>query len=327
MAKLTKVIRPQGSTLIEAREYVIAKGWDKPPVISDDWWLDIAGAAESMDYRRWEFPLPSWDDDARARGHRIGQTALQETWRYDADDLPITQVTPPEQVHDFITSSTGLLDTCLQYPIWAIDYAPQLAMPGFGGPLEEEIERLYQAALTAPADKLGRRSPEGLALRAPDFWNMDPGLVACHYVQGELMGPSTTFYDTIDIAIWLLSGASLWLPDPARAFLTRGMIEWATWPWNRHSRYHDEVDFEPIEVTGALATRLYSARSAETVRITRKIRTDMEHRLGFTARLLRLPESGSDLADLFLEAGFIDGFFEREAKPKSNRKTTRRSTE
>jgi hypothetical protein len=323
--KLTKVIRPQGSSLIEARDFLIEKGWETPPVISDDWWLDMAGAAESnsdesaMGWGRWGFPLPLWDNNARARGRRIGQAALQELWKFEAGDRPITQLTPPEQVHDFIATTMGLLETCLAYPTYVIEYAPQLVLPGFGGPLESEIERQYQVAV-AYGDTSGRARPEQFALRAPDFWNMDPGLVACHFVQGDIFGPTTTFYETIDIAIWLLSDASSWLPAPARAFLTQGMIEWGVWPWHEGNwDYQQEFGFTPNESTGAFLHRLYQARGAATFRFTRKIRADMEHRFGFTAGLLGLPESGGELADRFLAAGFIEGFFEERAKRKSNR--------
>lgn len=308
VAKLGKVIRPQGSSLIEAREYLIEKGWQNPPIISEDWWLDMAGAAESYDSARWSFPLPSWDDEAQARGRRIGQAALQESWKFTADNQRISQVTPPEEVHEFILSQPGLLDTCLEHSDYLIEYAPQLVIPGFGGPLEGEIERLYQNAMA-------HRSPRDwrvqFALRAPDFSDIEPAHVACHYVQGELMGPSTTFYEEIDIALWLLSDASGWLPDPTREFLTQGMIEWPVWPWHHHRwRSQEQFGFVASEDTGALSKRLHHARSAETVRITRRIRADMEHRFGFTAQLLGLPETSDDLVDRFIAAKFIEGWFE-----------------
>jgi hypothetical protein len=327
VAKLGKVIRPQGSSLIEAREYLIEKGWESPPVISDDWWLDMAGAAESnsdgsaVGWGRWGFPLPPWDDEARARGRRIGQAALQESWKFAAEDQRISQVTPPEQVHDFIRLHPGLLETCLEHATYVIEYAPQLVIPGFGGPLEEEIKRIYQIAAAYRADRV---EPEQFALRAPDFYNMDPALVACHYVQGGIMGPSTSFYEQIDIAVWLLSAASRWLPGRTRGFLTQGMIEWAVWPWQGHQwRYQDEFGFVDSEDTGALSARLYHARSADTVRITRKIRADMEHRFDFTAQLLDLPETGVELADRFLEAKFIEGWFEDREERRARRRTAR----
>lgn len=318
VAKLTRVVRPQGSSLIEAREYLIEKGWRNPPVISDDWWLDMAAQSsldESGAWERWEFPLPPWDDDARARGHRIAQAALQEAWRSAARVQRISQVTPPEQVHDFIRSHPGLLDTCLDHATFVIEYAPQLAIAGFGGPLEEEIERLYQIAVK---HRTGRIDPEQFALRAPDFWNMDPALVACHYVQGALMGPSTSFYQPIDIALWLLSDASTWLPDAARKFLTRGMIEWPVWPWYKFNwRFSGDFGFVDIAATGALSDRLYHARSAETVRVTRTIRADMEHRFEFASQLLGLPETGSELVQRFLKEGFIEGWFEERRERRA----------
>lgn len=315
VVRLGKVIRPKGSSLVEAREYLIEQGWGNPPVISDDWWLDMAGAAESnadgsaMGWGRWGFPLPPWSDEAEARGRRIGQAALQESWMAAAADQRISQVTPPEKVHEFIRSHPGLLDTCLKHTTYAIQYAPQLLIPGFGGPLEDEIDRLYQIAAADEPDR--RDEADQFALRAPDFWSMDPSLVACHYVQGALMGPSTSFYEQIDIALWLLSDASRWLPASVREFLTQGMIEWAVWPWHEHQRrYQYEFGFVDSEDTGALSERIYQARRAGTLRITRAIRADMEHRFGFTARLLGLPETGGELANRFLEAKFIEGWFE-----------------
>lgn len=46
--RLVAVIRPQGSTLVIARDHLLEWGCS-PPVISDDWWLDVAAAAESND--------------------------------------------------------------------------------------------------------------------------------------------------------------------------------------------------------------------------------------------------------------------------------------
>ncbi|PFG15974.1 TIR domain-containing protein [Propionicimonas paludicola] len=315
--KLAKVIRPQGSSLIEARDYLIERGWESPPVISDDWWLDMASEASydrSGVWERWEFPLPPWDNDARARGHRIAQAALQNAWRSAANDQRISQLTPPERVHEFIRSHPGLLDTCLKHVSFVVEYAPQLAITGFGGPLEQEIERSYQVAV-----ERGRRSvSEQLALHAPDFFGMDPAYVACHYVQGSLMGPSTSFYEPIDVALWLLSDTSTWLPSSTRAFLTQGMIEWHMWPWDANNlRFANDFGFRGIPATGALFERLYQARSAETVRITQAIRSDMEHRFGFTSQLLNLPETGSELTQRFIDARFIEGWFEGRRKTRA----------
>ena len=46
--RLLRVIRPHSSTLVIARNHLLGWGY-KPPVISDDWWLDVAASAESND--------------------------------------------------------------------------------------------------------------------------------------------------------------------------------------------------------------------------------------------------------------------------------------
>jgi hypothetical protein len=75
--RLAAVIRPQGSTLIVARDFLIDRGFE-PPVVTDDWWLDIAAASEfngvqgtfqeAMGWGRWGFPLPDYMSDPAERG-------------------------------------------------------------------------------------------------------------------------------------------------------------------------------------------------------------------------------------------------------------------
>jgi len=82
--RLTEVIRPRGSTLIVARDFLIDRGFE-PPVVTDDWWLDIAAASESKDmegtfqeamgWGRWGFPLPAYTSDPAERGVRLGWAA------------------------------------------------------------------------------------------------------------------------------------------------------------------------------------------------------------------------------------------------------------
>src|SRR5690348_2973684 len=55
-AGLLKVIRPERSALVVARDILIRYGY-QPPVISDDWWLDVIEGAGSQDYRRWCLPV------------------------------------------------------------------------------------------------------------------------------------------------------------------------------------------------------------------------------------------------------------------------------
>lgn len=111
--RLAAVIRPHGSTLVIAREHLIDYGWT-PPVISDDWWLDVAAASESNDleggfqepmgWGRWGFPLPERSKVPEDRGWRMACAAMQMTWQEAAESRPITQITHPDLVHEFIGS-------------------------------------------------------------------------------------------------------------------------------------------------------------------------------------------------------------------------------
>jgi hypothetical protein len=109
---IARVVRPRGSTLVFARDYLIDKGMT-PPVISDDWWLNVAAAAESnpmegdfqesMGWGRWGFPLPPRSEVPEKRGLRLAWAALQMAWQSDAEARPISQVTHP----DSYMSSSG----------------------------------------------------------------------------------------------------------------------------------------------------------------------------------------------------------------------------
>jgi hypothetical protein len=77
VSRLAAVIHPDGSTLVIARDHLLDYGCN-PPVISDDWWLDVAAAAESNDmegdfqepmgWGRWGFPLPERSKVPTERG-------------------------------------------------------------------------------------------------------------------------------------------------------------------------------------------------------------------------------------------------------------------
>lgn len=191
--RLAATIRPDGSTLVIAREHLLDYGYN-PPVISDDWWLDVAAASESNDmegdfqeamgWGRWGFPLPERSKLPEERGRRMAHAAMQMMWQQEADTRPITQITPPELVHDFIASHPGLEETCADNLPYLISYAPQLVIRDFGGPYEQAIQSSYQRSLAAGAlrraknDRSGTaittdgRSPtcdEEFALRDPEF--------------------------------------------------------------------------------------------------------------------------------------------------------------
>lgn len=333
--RLVAVIHPQGSTLVIARDHLLEWGWN-PPVISDDWWLDIAAASEgnpiegdwqeAMGWGRWGFPLPPASKSPADRGWRLAWTALQIAWQEEADKRPITQITKPDLVHEFIDSNAGLKETCGDYLNYLLAYAPQLTIRGFGGRYEDDIDAIYQRSVTEhekrrDANTAGSglttdgRCPgcdEALTLRDPEFGKYEAPFIACGYVQGNYVtnGPPVKHYSTIDYVAWLLSDSSKWLPPSIRDVLTRGIAGWGVWPWQPHDGTAiQDFGFEDQPFTGKFADALHRARTRQTFKPGRDARRDLEHRLSFSARLLQLPEDGEALASLVLTTDFLDVYY------------------
>lgn len=334
--RLTAAIRPDGSTLVIAREHLLDYGYS-PSVISDDWWLDVAAASESnemegsfqaaMGWGRWGFPLPEGSKLPAERGWRMARAAMQMMWQQEADSRPVTQITPPELVHDFIASYAGLGETCADNLHYLISYAPQLVIRGFGGIYEQAIESSYQRSLVScerrrvNGEKFGAalttdgRSPgcdDEFALRDPEFGRYEAPLVACGFVQGNnpAGGPPVMYYSHIDYVAWLLSDESKWLPAPIRDVLTCGMAEWGVWPWNpQERRAIEDFGFEEQSFTGAFAEVLYPSNTRSELCLDDDARRDLEHRLTFSSSLLRLPEDGTELSVRILESNFLDVYY------------------
>jgi TIR domain len=140
--EILSVIHPQGSPLVLARDFLLEWGFT-PPVITDSYWLDVVEASnrvegygavvrEASAWRRWSFPLPEKGTDSRNWGERLAWTAMQMKWVTTAESVPISPITKPDEVLDFIDSHVGLF--------LLAEYAPQLTIPGFGGELEPCIE-------------------------------------------------------------------------------------------------------------------------------------------------------------------------------------------
>jgi hypothetical protein len=67
----------------------------EPPVVTDDWWLDVVEFS-GTDYWRnhWGFSLPY----SEGRGVALAFAAMQMTWQAKDEKNPISQITPPEAV-------------------------------------------------------------------------------------------------------------------------------------------------------------------------------------------------------------------------------------
>ncbi len=345
--RLVATIHPQGSTLVIARDHLLQWGLS-PPVISDDWWLDIAAAAESNDleggwqepmgWGRWGFPLPPASRVPAERGWRLAWAAMQRRWQQEVDSQPITQITRPDLVHEFIASQPGLHETCADHVRYLISYAPQLVIRGFGGEYEDTIEVMYERSVAAHErrraenDRTGTalttdgRSPgcdDEYVLRDPEFGMYEAPHIACGFVQGNYVanGPPVQYYCAFDYAAWTLSDESKWLPDPIRDILRRGIAGWGVWPWREHERSAvEDFGFEEQPFTGKFAEAVKRARTRQTFRPGAAARHDLEHRLAFSARLLKLPEDGETLASCLLSTDFLDCYYAEKVERPLRRK-------
>lgn len=323
--QLCDVIRPEGSTLVIARDHLIEIGY-APPVVTDDWWLDVAAVSESNDmeggwqsamgWGRWGYPLPAYSREPAERGHRLAHAAMQMMWQRTADEIPITQVTPPEQVHEFIDGTPGLAEICHEFPHYLCVYAPQIVIPGFGGQFEELFEDLYQMSLTDESHK--GRDPH-FQLRDPNIGAPGSPVAAADYFRGYgvMFGPSASYYDDPEYVAWLLSESSKFLPEAIRAGLTIGMAEWGVWTWNEDELNPlDRFGYERIDYDGCLQRALMAADSLEDFRPSPDALADAAHRMSFGARLLGLPESGDELAKRLLAPEFLGPYFAHRQSPR-----------
>jgi hypothetical protein len=344
--RLAAVIRPHGSTLVIAREHLIEYGC-APPVISDDWWLDVAAASESNDleggfqeamgWGRWGFPLPERSKVPADRGWRMACAAMQMTWQQEAESRPITQVTHPDLVHEFIASQPGLEDACAENPHYLIAYAPQLVIPGFGGVYEEYIETAYQRSREicmtrrAEGSEFGSalttddRSPtcdDSFALRDPEFGRYRAPNIAGGFIMGHgvVNGPPVIYYSYIDYAVWLLSDDSRWLPARIRDTLTRGTAEWGVWPWHSNERRAiEDFGFEDQPFTGAFADALDESSTRSVLHLGSDAMKDLEHRVAFSTSLLGISEDSGEICRRLLNSDFIGLYYARQAKRRARR--------
>jgi hypothetical protein len=303
VSRVREVIRPGRSPIVIARETLEEIGVATPPP-SDAWWLDqIESAAEqdgegsfqeAMLWPRWGFPLPERDETPQSRAERLRQAVLRNAWVSEAERRPITQVTRPEIVHEFIGEMPGLRETCLRHPSFLGAYAPQLLVPGLGG----EFEPIFDDWLAA-VDSDGRRG-DTIALHRRSLADEDAAVLACTFVQGELNGPPVSFYETADYLFWVLSDESGWLPEEFRATLREGMIAWGSW-------LERAVAFEREDVAEPLMRVVFEARERkDSVVMDDAAERALTALAAESTARLGLPEQPGELAARLRESGAIE---------------------
>lgn len=311
--KILNVVRPGRSPVVVARERLADWGVATPPP-SDTWWLDLVESGgrfelegtfqEPLEWGRWGFPLPPKSSDPGERGERLAHLALQNAWQKEADARPITQITRPAVVHDFVHEMPGLFEKCCSFPRTLAAYAPQLLLPGFGGEFEVGFDDWVSVPEPRPATMA-----EEFAIHSLDFDEIKASHIAGHFVQGELMGPQVKYYETVDYIFWVLSDESSWAPGVFRSTLLEGFRQWRVWPWyggRRPDGYEREDLFE----------ELMTAKEEGLLRpLSQKALADLVARADLAARELVLPEDGQELADRFLSSGLIQAFVEGSPDP------------
>lgn len=321
VTEILRAVRPQNSPLVIARDLLLAYEIT-PPVITDAYWLDVVEASnripaygaripEESTWGRWSFPLPENVDDPDSRGTRMGWTALQLAWTKRADEIRVSVVSRPEDILEFIRGQPGLLDTCLDFPDLAAEYAPQLTIPGFGGELEDSFETEYRNSLDEYAERRRRDSRFGTALtingntptcdeewifRSETFGGYEPVFVAEAYFHAGIFGPRVAFHEDPDHLFWLLSDESDWLSSKIRHVLLDGLSRGQRWLWS--SGIPDERQWASC---GALREELGTARRSR-ISLSPQSHDDVLHRAVVAKSVLDLPETPKELARRFFKA-------------------------
>jgi hypothetical protein len=221
-----------------------------------------------------------------------------------------------------------------------LEYAPQLAIPTFGGKWEKIFSEMLAKSVAQSKIQREASSVQGsalttdghtpacdgdLALRHPTFGNYEPEHVACGFVQGNGagFGPSVRAFDHFDYLIWLLSDESTWLPETHRAFLKQGMLRWAA--WLQYGEKPTNEAFKPIAETGKLSEQMYKSLEAggwKKFRITRAASADLRNRIQASREFLQLPDSTDKLVQAFLQADCIKQWFDASQRRRRRLRKT-----
>ncbi len=325
-AELLRRLRPQESPLIVARDELIHFGLS-PPVVTDEWWLDVIEASNRIPdggivppdnslWGRWTFPLPNPDTTGPPRGVRLAWTAMQMQWEKKANELPITQISRPEAVLSFVASQPGLAEVCHEFPTILAFYAPQLTIKGFSGEFTTDFDSYLKHSIqkysksSSGGSFTSNGSPplcdEEIALRHPTFGNYQPSSIACQFVQGDMFGPHPRYYDLFEYLIWFLSSESEWLPMKVHTFLLSGMKEWAVWISGSNA--------ELGELSRPFVSALLGARSIKSFSYSTQVKRSLSRWIEKSAQHLKLDDKPSRILERFIAEGVVEAFFDNQKR-------------
>lgn len=340
VSELLKIIQPEGSTLIIARDILLEYGHD-PPVVTDDWWLDMVEFQGTNPYGgelgnpytagRWHFRL-AWGPKPTERGNHLAWYIMQTKWQEKADENDICQISHPEKVLSFIKSIPELKEICHEQIDRLALWAPQLTIKGLGGEFEKAIEELYQISLKEHKEEqeinegedketeLQYHKPscsETFALRHPNLGGYKPSTIAYYYFLGKdtagIWTPDDpTFYPPWVNAVWLLSSKSDWLPENIRKSLLEGLKRrlWAI-GWDSSWGRYDFGFKEDTSTETDLLMAMWDAEKKDEFILNNECKKDIETHFSFTIGLLGLEESVDTLIQRFLTEGFIEAWLRK----------------
>ena len=310
---LLKKIRPEDSPLIIARDFLIEKGIP-PPVITDEWWLDIVEMKEELHYpdlnigRRWIFPLPfPYGAFGKERGLNIAWTALQLDWAAHAKERKICQLTHPEDVHAFMRQWPGLQECAYFNPSILALYAPQITLPGFDDGFAEVFDELNTPGKFKECEAFrygGPTTTDGneplcgdfIAWRHPTYGNYATWELSYEFVNAHNGSYSRELFNGFECLVWLLSHESNWMPENLKIILKQGFKDRVSW-WVRDiSEYGDIID-----------TALQKPRNKFSY--TKRLKAELIEKCDHALYELKIDEDPQAIAASFIEFGFIEGYF------------------
>lgn len=317
--QLLKVIKPQGSTLVIARDILFKHGMT-PPLVTDDWWLDVVQYSGDvyMHHEYLSFDMGWLNGSPQEKGIFIAGQAMQMQWQTNADDLYLSQITPPKDILAFIETNPGLKEFCLDQPKRIAFYFPQLTIKGLGGFLEKTFDDVIENSIASN----GHECDEAICLRHPTFGNRDAGEVADIYFAGASggIGPSNRRLEHFEYIIWLLSSASSWLPENIHQALLKGLQEWGVWAWVHHlKRKYEDVPggFDDTGNSSKLFHAMHdSLDQGKGFKMTKAAIKDIKEQIAFCKWSLNLSDDVDDLYDKFVSSKTIEIYLEKYWKRK-----------
>ena len=327
VSHLLKKIRPEDSPLIVARDILIEKQGVPPPVITDEWWLDIIEIKEAVLLNpelsqawRWIFPL-SYPDGARGkeRGSNIAWTALQLDWAVDAQERKICQLTPPEEVHTFIRQWPGLKECAYQYPATLALYAPQITIPGFDNGFADVFDELNSPEKISECRTLRYGSPETtdgnnplcgdhIAWRHPAYGNYTASDLSYTFVTAHSSSYFRQLFNGFECLVWLLSSNADWMPDRLKELLKQGFKDSVSW-------WISDIDDYGKPISKALS------QPKENFSYTKSLKEELIERCGHALHVLEIDEDPKDIAAYLIELEFIEGYFNEQERIMEARKS------